>query len=197
MFPSLAILRVSSCTDARIRHFLCRCWFVDSIYKLRLSASSKSKSLTQSGIMKLPVRLYDLGLQGLFYWHWRLWVKNDPHFCGHGTVSAPPDLGAHSISWCIAPARDYAALSGAEEEMFRETDVPVSAVRLSLLLPRACHLTDWWITIPVWRAAPPLSPAHWPWQQMRSCICYRGDALLASFASAEWKSNGLMLRQSW
>ncbi len=42
-------------------------------------------------------------------------------------MSAPPDLGAHSISWCIAPARDYAALSGAEEEMFRETDVPVSA----------------------------------------------------------------------
>lgn len=45
------------------------------------------------------------------------------------------DLGAHSISWCIASARDYAALSGAEEEMFRETDVPVSAVWLSLLLP--------------------------------------------------------------
>ena len=55
-------------------------------------------------------------------------------------MSAPPDLGAHSISWCIAPARDYAALSGAEEEMFRETDVPVSAVRLSLLL--AEHVTS-------------------------------------------------------
>lgn len=40
-------------------------------------------------------------------------------------MSAPPDPGAHSISWCIAPPRDYAALSGAEEEMFRETDVPV------------------------------------------------------------------------
>ena len=77
----------------------------------------------------------DLDLWGLFYWHWHLWVKNDPHFCGHGTVSAPPDLGAHSISWCITPARDYAALSGAKEEMFRETDVPVSDVRLSPLLP--------------------------------------------------------------
>lgn len=76
-----------------------------------------------------------LDLRGLFYWHWHLWVKNDPNFCGHGAVSAPPDLGAHSISWCIAPAHDYAVLSGAEEEMFRETDVPVSAVRLSLLLP--------------------------------------------------------------
>lgn len=85
--------------------------------------------------MKLPVWLSDLHLQGLFFWHRHLWVKNDPHFCGHGTVSAPPDLGAHSISWCIAPARDYAVLSGAEEEMFRETDVPVSAARLSLLLP--------------------------------------------------------------
>lgn len=48
-------------------------------------------------------------------------------------MSAPPDLGAHSISWCIALARDYAVLSGAEEEMFRETDVPVSATPLSLL----------------------------------------------------------------
>lgn len=48
-------------------------------------------------------------------------------------MSAPPDLGAHSISWCIAPARDYAALSGAEEEMFRETDVAVRPTRLSLL----------------------------------------------------------------
>lgn len=62
---------------------------------------------------------------------------------------------------------------------------------------RACQLTDWWITIPMWRAAPPLSPAHWFWQQMRSCICYRGDALLASFALAESKSNCLMSRQSW
>lgn len=59
-------------------------------------------------------------------------ITNDPHFCGHGAVSAPPDLGAHSISWCIAPAHDYAALSGAEEEMFRETDVAVKSVRLSL-----------------------------------------------------------------
>lgn len=48
-------------------------------------------------------------------------------------MSAPPDLGAHSISWCIAPAHDYAALSGAKEEMFRETDVAVRPVRLSLL----------------------------------------------------------------
>lgn len=48
-------------------------------------------------------------------------------------MSAPPDLCAHSISWCIAPARDYAALSGAEEEMFRETDVAVRPARLSLL----------------------------------------------------------------
>lgn len=62
---------------------------------------------------------------------------------------------------------------------------------------RACQLTDWWITIPMWKAAPPLFPAHWPWQQMRSRICYRGNALLASFALAEWKSNGLMLRRSW
>ena len=45
--------------------------------------------------------------------------------------------------------------------------------------------------------APPLSPAYWPWQKMTSCICYRGDALLASFALAEWKSNGSASRQSW
>lgn len=52
-------------------------------------------------------------------------------------MSAPPDLGAHSISWCIAPARDYATtLSGAEEEMFRETDVPVRLARLSLLFAK-------------------------------------------------------------
>lgn len=147
--------------------------------------------------MKLPVGLSDLDLQGLFYWHWHLWVKNDPHFCGHGTVSAPPDLGAHSISWCIAPARDYAVLSGAEGGNVSWNWCPLSALCGSPFFCRACHLTDWWITIPMWRAAPPLSPAHWPWQQMRSCICYRGNALLASFALAEWKSNGLMLRQSW
>lgn len=104
-------------------------------YKVHISASFKSKdeSLTWIGIITLA--LPDLDLRGLFHWHWHLWVKNDPHFCGHGTVSAPPDLGAHSISWCIALARDYAVLSGAEEEMFRETDVPVRAVRLSLLSP--------------------------------------------------------------
>lgn len=55
-------------------------------------------------------------------------------------MSAPPDLGAHSISWCIAPARDYAALSGAEEEMFRETDVAVRPTRLSLLFTE--HVTS-------------------------------------------------------
>lgn len=108
------------------------------------------------------------------YWHWHLRVKNDPNFCGHGALSAPPDLGAHSISWCIAPAHDYAVLSGAEEEMFRETDVPVSAARLSLLSP---SMSPSWLVnyhSDVRSGAPPLSPAHWPWQQMRSCICYRG-----------------------
>lgn len=64
----------------------------------------------------------------------------------------------------------------------------LSALCGSPFFCRACHLTDWWISIPMWRAAPPLSPADWPWQQMRSCICYRGEALLASFALAEWKS---------
>lgn len=103
--------------------------------------------------------LSDLDLQGLFSWHWHLWVKNDPHFCGHGTVSAPPDLGAHSISWCIAPARDYAALSGAEEEMFRETDVPCQRCAALPSFAEACHLTDWWITIPMWRAGPAPVPS--------------------------------------
>lgn len=64
----------------------------------------------------------------------------------------------------------------------------LSALCSSPFFCRACHLTDWWISIPMWRAAPPLSPDDWPWQRMRSCICYRGDALLASFALAEWKS---------
>lgn len=64
----------------------------------------------------------------------------------------------------------------------------LSALCSSPFFCRTCHLTDWWISIPMWRAAPPLSPADWSWQQMRSCICYRGEALLASFALAEWKS---------
>lgn len=55
-------------------------------------------------------------------------------------MSAPPDLGAHSISWCIAPARDYAVLSGAEGEMFRETDVPCQ--RCAALPSFAEHVTS-------------------------------------------------------
>lgn len=158
------------------------------------------KVLTRSDIMSC-LDGPDLGLRGLSYWHWHLRVKNDPHFCGHGTVSTPPDLGAHSISWCIAPPHDYATLSGAEEEMFRETDVPVSdGAALPSLSPSVSPrwLVNYHHDV---TCRPPLHPPRpkltGPGSEMRSCICYGGDAPLASFALAEWKSNGLMPKQSW
>lgn len=102
-------------------------------------------------------------------------------------MSAPPDLGAHSISWCIAPARDYAALSGAEEEMFRETDVPVRPARLSLLF--AERVTSLIGELPFGCDERPR-----PWPLLTGPSGKWGAAYVAgatlSFALAEWKSNG-------
>lgn len=86
-------------------------------------------------------------------------------------MSAPPDLGAHSISWCIAPARDYAALSGAEEEMFCETDVAVRPVQLSLLF--AERVTSLIGGSPFWcdERPRPWTQLGWPQRRMGSCIC--------------------------
>lgn len=98
-------------------------------------------------------------------------------------MSAPPDLGAHSISWCIAPAPDYAAaLSGAEEEMFRETDVPVRLARLSLLFAK--RVTSLIGELPFRRDERPR-----PWPLLTGprlgAACVAGPTL--SFASTEWK----------
>lgn len=96
---------------------------------------SKNWSLAHINITSLPLALSDLDLQGLFFfWHWNLWVKNDLHFRGHTTEFTPTDWAPIPFHGASPPARDYAALSGAKEEMFCETDVPVTSVRLPLLL---------------------------------------------------------------
>lgn len=160
------------------------------------------ESLTWRGVIKVPMRdCPTWALRGLFsHWHSPLLVKNDPHFCGHGAVSAPPDLGAHSISWCIASARDYARLSGAEEENVSRNWCPCQ--RGAPLPSSAEHVTsaDWWITIPMWGAAPPLVPqlAALPPAANEELHMLQGETLSGPHLR---RLNGyqtvLMLRQSW
>lgn len=101
-------------------------------------------------------------------------------------MSAPPDLGAHSISWCIAPACDYVALSGAEEEMFRETDVAVRPARLSLLFAQR-------VTSLIGGSPFRCDERPRPWPLLTGRGGKWGDAYVEgatlSFALPEWTSN--------